>query len=149
MGRWRSGGCPVRWIALGAGLLLSAACGGPEPKVEGRVASGGGYLGDWDLYPNHCAMSETGLVLDEQGFTKRKLRLIDRSRGTGTTLSKVEIHLDDETDDGPRDIMLTDATCVTGSFEASARSPSGDLHVDCQTGEGGHVIGSIKFANCR
>ncbi len=136
-------------MCVGALGILEAACGGPEPHVEGRVASGGGYLGDWDLYPNHCSRIGDGVVLDEQGFTRRKLRLIDRSRGTSSSLSKVEIHLDGDTPDGPRDVVLTDASCVTGSFEADGRKGSGSLHLDCETGEGGHVIGSLVFADCR
>jgi hypothetical protein len=113
------------------------------------MASGGGYLGDWDLYPNHCTRIRDGVVLDQDGDGRRKVRLVDRSRGQSSSLSKVEVRLQSETTDGPVEIILTDATCVTGSFEAEGKHPAGSLKFDCITGEGGHVFGAVDFDGCR
>jgi hypothetical protein len=138
----------LTFLAL-AVATLTACAGQGAPRVEGRMASGGGYLGDWDLYPNRCTRVRDGIVLDRDEDPRHKVRLIDRSRGTSSTLSKVEVRLDNDTPDGPVEVLLTDATCVTGSFEARGPKPTGSLKFDCMTGEGGHVIGSVDFEGCR
>src|SRR5580700_9930915 len=105
-------------------VLLVAGCANQaQPRVEGRLASGGGYLGDWDLYPNRCSKRGPGeIVLDRSGDPKHKLRLIDRSRGGPSSPAKVEVRVDNDTPNGPREILLTDATCVKGSVETRGES---------------------------
>jgi hypothetical protein len=144
---------PLCLLGLTLVLVPSAtACSGnqaPPPTVDGRMASGGGTLGDWDIYPNRCTRKGDEVVLDREGDSRRKVKLVDRSRGTSSTLSKVEIRLDDQNPDGTSlEIVLTDATCVTGSFEAEGKGRIGNLKIDCTTGEGGHVVGALQFANC-
>ena len=112
------------------------------------MASGGGTLGDWDLYPNRCTRKGNDVVLDQEGDARRKVKLVDRSRGTSSTLSNVEVRLDEQRPEGDIEIVLTDATCVTGSFDAQGKGRVGNLRIDCTTGEGGHIVGALKFANC-
>jgi hypothetical protein len=149
----------VRRVLSGAfvlGSLLLGPCGTtgcatnkpPEPTVEGRMASGGGTLGDWDLYPTRCTRKGGEVVLDRDDDTRRKVKLFDRSRGTSRALSKVEVRLDEQRPDGTVEVLLTDASCVTGSFDAEGKGRVGDLKIDCTTGEGGHIVGALKFANC-
>ena len=143
------------WVRVMGALLLATAGAGcaasrpPPPTVDGRMASGGGTLGDWDLYPNRCTRTGSEVVLDQEGDARRKVKLVDRSRGTSRALSKVEVRLDDQRPDGTvEEIVLTDATCVTGSFEPDGKDRLGNLRIDCTVGEGGHVVGALKFANC-
>jgi hypothetical protein len=142
-GVWVSGS-----LLLAVALSACATSRPPEPTVDGRMASGGGTLGDWDLYPNRCTRKGGEVVLDRDGDARRKVKLIDRSRGTASTLSKVEVRLDDQRPDGTVEVLLTDASCVTGSFEPDGKDRVGNLRIDCTTGEGGHVVGALKFANC-
>jgi len=149
--------CILRRMATGAltltlgGVAVSAAGCASEPmppRVEGRLASGGGYLGDWDLYPNRCTKTGDSIVLDRTDDARRKVRLFDRSAGTSNRLSKVELRMDDQTPSGPVEIVLEDATCMTGTFAAQGKERVGELKVDCTTGEGGHVVGNLAFFNC-
>jgi hypothetical protein len=143
-----SGGLVIGSLALILSTSGCAASQTPEPTVDGRMASGGGTLGDWDLYPNRCTRKGNDVVLDQEGDGRRKVRLVDRSRGTSSTLSKVEVRLDEQRPEGDVEIVLTDATCVTGSFDAQGKGRVGNLRIDCTTGEGGHIVGALKFANC-
>jgi hypothetical protein len=137
-------------LALG---LVTAPCGcasprPPEPTVDGRLASGGGTLGDWDLYPNRCTRTGNEAILDRDGDGRKRVRLLDRSHGRSASAARVEVRLAEQGPDGDVEIALTDATCVTGSFDPEAKDRAGALKIDCMTGEGGHVVGTLIFANC-
>jgi hypothetical protein len=131
-------------------LGLAACAHGGSATIEGRIASGGGYLGSWDFYPTVCeAQGDSTVVLAEEGDDKRRLLLIDRSGGKGTRRQKVDVHVDGDTPNGAMDILLTDARCVTSSLHrGEGGSFNGSVEVDCETGEGGRVRGTVKFANC-
>ncbi len=142
----------TRWlgaIAVTVSCMASAGCAASPPQVEGRIASGGGYLGDWDLFPNDCQAASEGALLSQGGDVKRKVRIVDRSRGQASSLSSIEVRVVGETPKGPMEILLTDATCVTGSVHSSNGETAGNIRVDCRTGEGGHVVGELAFAHCR
>jgi hypothetical protein len=133
--------------------LLCGPCGctshrPPQPTVDGRLASGGGTLGDWDLYPNRCTRAGNEAILDRDGDARKRVRLLDRSRGRSASAARVEVRLAQQGPDGNVEIALTDATCVTGAFDPDAKDRAGSLKIDCMTGEGGHVVGTLTFANC-
>ena len=130
--------------------LLAAGCASqPGPRVEGRLASGGGYLGDWDLYPNRCRKRGNEIILDRSDDAQHRLRLIDRARGGPNALAKIEVRVGNDTPNGPREILLTDAACLKGSIETRDGTRTGDLQFNCLTGEGGHVVGAVRFEDCR
>jgi hypothetical protein len=132
-------------------LCMVAACAGrgTEPKVEGRLASGGGYLGEWDFYPKTCAPQGDGVVLTEEGSEKRRLVLVDRNAASnGTRAQRIEVHMQGDTPNGNMDILLGDAKCVTSILHPIADRFDGALRVDCETGEGGRVVGTVSFQNC-
>jgi hypothetical protein len=136
-------------LGLALVLVVAGCANQPAPRVEGRLASGGGYLGDWDLYPDHCTKRGDEIVLDQGGDTKRRVRLIDRSRGGPSSLAKIEIRVAGDTPAGPREILLTDASCLKGSIDGSGGKSVGDIQFNCQTGEGGHIVGKVRFEDCR
>jgi hypothetical protein len=138
-----------RAMVSGAFVLCTvSACGASRPQVEGRVASGGGYLGDWDFYPTACEAWEAGVTLAEEGSDKRKVLLLDRASGKSTRQQKLEVHVDGDTPNGKMDILLNDARCVTTSLKRVGEGYNGTLEVDCDTGEGGRVRGKVTFSNC-
>lgn len=49
-----------RWLGAIAVTFVCAGCASSPPHVEGRIASGDGYLGDWDLFPNDCQAASEG-----------------------------------------------------------------------------------------
>jgi hypothetical protein len=126
-----------------------AACAAPDRQVNGRIASGGGYLGDWDLYPNECAAVGDGALLDVSGYTRRRVRVVGRARAHGAGAAPIEVRVLGETERGPMEIVLSDASCVRGTLAREGGETAGTFRVDCDTGEGGHVIGEMTFAHCR
>jgi hypothetical protein len=141
----------TRRALMSAAFVLTtlAACAHTgSGQVQGRLASGGGYLGDWDFYPASCEAQTYGVILTEDGSDKRKVLLLDRNGGTGTRRQRLDVHVDGDTPNGNMDVMLSDPRCVTTSLKRIGNGFDGKLEVDCETGEGGRVRGTISFANC-
>jgi hypothetical protein len=148
----------ARIAALGATLVLAcASCAGSRAapaKIEGRLASGGGYLGDWDFYPAACAVHDDEVVLVESqaglSFTgMKRVRLVDRSRVPSARNAKIDVHVARETPTGPMDLIFTDPSCVKSALSAGPQGYAGKVSLDCTSGQGGHVVGEITFSGCR
>jgi hypothetical protein len=141
---------PLARIAVCVTLLAPAACAGRTgPLVEGRVASGGGFLGDWDFYPATCASRRDEVVLVEDKASPEQIRLVDRSQAPSSRNAKIDVHVAKETDKGTVDLIFTDPTCVQSTLVGGPKGYSGQVVLDCVTGEGGHVVGKITFAGCK
>ena len=133
-------------------VLTCAACSGsraPPPQISGRIASGGGHLGDWDFYPVLCAVHDDQVVLVEDNLNLKRVRLVDRSRMPSQTNAKVDVHVARQTPTGAMDLVFTDPACVQSTLRADPRGYGGEVSLDCMTGEGGHVVGKITFEGCR
>jgi hypothetical protein len=144
---------PAIRIAALAALLVFAACaacaGAQRPQIDGRIASGGGFLGAWDFYPSTCASRGDEVFLIEDRASPQTVRLIDRSNAPWTRNAKVDVRVARVTDKGAMDLSFTDPACVQSSLQSSPKGYSGQVSLDCVTGEGGHVVGKITFAGCR
>jgi hypothetical protein len=143
---------PALVAALGAALMLAcASCAGNRSPAEihGRLASGGGYLGDWDFYPATCAVHNDEVVLIEDNASLKRVRLVDRTRMPSTRNAKVDVHVARETPTGSMDLIFTDPSCVQSTLKGGPEGYGGEVSLDCKTGEGGHVVGRISFDRCR
>jgi hypothetical protein len=141
----------VRFAGASAFALLLGACAshsGPA-LIQGRIASGGGFLGDWDFYPGRCAVRHDEVVLIEDNASREQVRLVDRSRMPSTRNAKIDVHVARETDKGTVDLVFTDPACVKSEMQSGPRGYSGNVAIDCATGEGGHVVGKVTFQGCR
>jgi hypothetical protein len=141
------GACGAAMVAL-----VCASCGGarvPPAALQGRIASGGGFLGDWDFYPSACTVHGDEVVLLESKNSPKRVRLVDRTRAPSTRNAKIDVHVAKETDKGMMDLIFTDPACVTSRMQGGPAGYSGEVALDCMTGEGGHVVGKITFAGCR
>jgi hypothetical protein len=138
-------------LAAASFALLVTGCAarvGP-PEIHGRIASGGGYLGDWDFYPGTCAVRHDEVVLIEDKSSREQVRLVDRTRTPSTRNAKIDVHVERETDKGMMDLIFTDPSCVKSEMASGPRGYSGNVTLDCATGEGGHVVGKVTFQGCR
>jgi hypothetical protein len=135
-------------ISLVAGAGACASHTGPA-ELHGRVASGGGFLGAWDFYPGTCLVHHDEVVLMEDKSGRQQIRLVDRTRAPSTRNAKIDVHVARETDKGTVDLIFTDPACVKSEMQGGPTGYSGQVAMDCETGEGGHVVGKITFQGCR
>jgi hypothetical protein len=141
---------PRAALALTLGLVCaSCASSGPPPALQGRIASGGGFLGDWDFYPVTCAVHNDEVVLIESPSSLKRVRLVDRTRAPSTRNAKIDVHVAKATPSGSMDLVFTDPNCVQSSLQGGPKGYAGTVSLDCKTGEGGHVVGKITFDGCR
>jgi hypothetical protein len=151
---WRSLWRPLGPLFLFAMFLfsgtLSGACAPQAPTVlRGRMASGGGFLGDWDFFPGTCVVHHDEVVLLEDKSGREQVRLVDRTQNPSTRNAKIDVHVARETDKGTVDLIFTDPACVKSAMQGGPQGYSGEVAIDCQTGEGGRVVGKITFQGCR
>jgi hypothetical protein len=143
----------ARLVTLAATLVLTcASCAGSRaapPKIEGRLASGGGFLGDWDFYPATCAVHNDEVVLIESQASPKRVRLVDRSRVMSSRTAKVDVHVAKETPTGQVDLIFTDPSCVKSALQGGPDGYTGRVSLDCTSGQGGHVVGEITFSGCK
>jgi|HubBroStandDraft_2_1064218.scaffolds.fasta_scaffold1302041_1 hypothetical protein len=144
---------PAPIAALVAALaLVCASCASsrvPPAEIHGRLASGGGFLGDWDFYPATCAVHNDEVVLIENNASLKRIRLVDRSRMPSSRNAKVDVHVAKETPTGSVDLIFTDPACVKSSLQGGPQGYSGKVSLDCTSGQGGHVLGEITFSGCK
>jgi len=143
---------PVAVLATAVSLGVSLGACAPShlpAELHGRVASGGGSLGDWDLYPRACSVHQDEVVLTEDKSSRQQIRLVDRTRMPSTRNAKIDVHVARATDTGMIDLIFTDPACVKSAMQGGPLGYSGEVALDCVTGEGGHVVGKITFQGCR
>jgi hypothetical protein len=131
--------------------LVCASCAASHgaPQIHGRLASGGGFLGDWDFYPASCAVHDDEVVLLESAASLKRVKLVDRSRMPSSRNAKIDVHVARQTETGSTDLIFTDPACVKSSLQGGPQGYGGEVSLDCKTGEGGHVIGRITFQGCK
>jgi hypothetical protein len=137
--------CSSPWRTLGfvclfAVMVLSGACASQAPAV---------LRGRWDFYPGTCIVHHDEVVLMEDKSAREQVRLVDRTQNPSTRNAKIDVHVAKETDKGMMDLIFTDPACVTSRMQGGPAGYSGEVALDCMTGEGGHVVGKITFQGCR
>jgi hypothetical protein len=136
-------------LAIAVACVACASARQGPASVGGRLASGGGFLGDWDFYPTLCAVHDDAVVILDHAASTKRIRVVDRSRTPGTRDAKIDVHVAKDTPTGAMDLIFTDPACVKSSLTSGPTGYQGEVILDCQTGEGGHIVGKVTFDHCR